>query len=160
VRGALAEIRARRAEGSDDERFLVALDRVAPVFAVIYLTWGLVGKDARDFVRLDTWHHVDEPFTAAFEGTESTAGRGLVDLDVRVSAALMIVAWVVKLIYGRMYDKGQGRFSGSIAAFGELSFFLFGVNATLALVEERSDWLAQRSVVAGTSDLMAQAEEP
>src|SRR5690606_37174833 len=113
LRGALAEFRARRAEGQADERFLVALDRSAPVFVVIYLTWGLINEDALAFIRLDTLHHVEEPLTAALTGTESTAGRGLIDMDVRISAVLMVVAWVVKLIFGRMFASGQGRFSGS-----------------------------------------------
>ncbi|WP_147267865.1 hypothetical protein [Spongiactinospora rosea] len=159
LRGALAEIRARRAEGGGDERFLVALDRVAPAFAVIYLTWGFFSEDARDFVALDEMHRLGEPFDAYFQGRESTAGRGLLDLDVRVSLGVMIVAWVVRLIFSRRYDNGDGSFSGSVAAFAELAFAFFGLNATLTIASERSDWMYHRSAVAGTRDMIAQAEE-
>ncbi|SDQ80574.1 hypothetical protein SAMN04489764_2191 [Thermostaphylospora chromogena] len=158
VRDALTEIRARRAEGNDNERFLEALDRVAPAFAVIYLTWGIVSEDAYEFVRFDAQHRLDEPVIAALQKVESTAARGLIDMDVTVSAVLMAAAWVVGQIYGRMYDNGKGRFSGSIAAFAELAFFLFGLNATLMLINERSDWLAHRSVIAGTSEMIEDAK--
>jgi hypothetical protein len=159
LRGALTEIRTRRAEEIGDERYLVALDRVAPAFAVIYLTWGFYSQDAIDFYNLDFTHNVDDLFSAAFTSEQATVGRGLIDLDIGVSVGILIVAWMVKLIFGRRYDNGQGRFSGAIAAFAELSFALYGLSATLVLAGERSDWMSHRSVVAGTRDLILQAEE-
>ncbi|MDF5751781.1 hypothetical protein [Spongiactinospora sp. TRM90649] len=158
LRGALTEIRARRAGGGGDERFLVALDRVAPAFAVIYLTWGFYVQDVRDFVGLDQMHRIGEPLEAALFGEESTVGRGLVDMDVRVSLGIAIVAWVARLIFSRRYDAGEGRFSGSAAAFSELAFAFFGLNATITFASERSDWLYHRSVVAGTKGMIEQAE--
>ncbi|GAA5085515.1 hypothetical protein HNP84_008588 [Thermocatellispora tengchongensis] len=159
IRGALAEMRARRAENEGDERFLVALDRVAPAFAVIYLTWGLHVQDARDFVALDQLHNIDAAVTYAFDGIEYDIGRGLSDLNFTISLIIMFVAWVVRIIFERRYESGNGRFSGAFAAFAELSFAFFGLTATFELIEERSDWLGHRSVVAASGEMMTQAEE-
>src|SRR5437868_11177226 len=51
LRGALWETTARRTEGAGSERFWGSLNRVAPAFAVIYLSWGLHVEDAVEFIR-------------------------------------------------------------------------------------------------------------
>ena len=104
-------------------------------------------------------HNGGEYIAAPLRGETATVGRGLIDLDITMSIGVMIVAWVVRLIFSRRYDNGEGRFSGAIAAFSELAFAFYGLNATFAIASERSSWMYHRSAVAGTRDMILQAEE-
>ncbi|WP_204045674.1 hypothetical protein [Acrocarpospora phusangensis] len=148
VRGALRETRARRAENSADESALTALNRTALALAGIYLTWGFVTEDVRDFMEIDALRDPDGLVTAG-----STSMQGLIGLDVKVSLATMAVAFLVKTYFGRRHEAGGGRFSGITTTFAELAFVFYGLNAVFALTESRSDWIGARSVVAGWQDV-------
>ncbi|MBO3747310.1 hypothetical protein J5X84_14625 [Streptosporangiaceae bacterium NEAU-GS5] len=159
VRGALAEIRARRSEGAPDEGILGALNRTALVFAGIYLTWGLLIQDVDAFAQLDVFREPDKVFTDALFNHENTQGLGLVSLDVKVSLIAMAVAYVVRWIFGRIHDQGRApRVSGMLATFGELAFTFYGLNATLRWGNEKTDWIGGRTVVAAYHDWMADAK--
>ncbi|WP_155340651.1 hypothetical protein [Acrocarpospora corrugata] len=153
VRGALLETRARRAEGSADENTLTALNRTALAFAGLYITWGFVAQDARDFVDIDMMRNPDDIMTAALAGRESTSMRGLLDLNIWVSVGTMAVAFLLKTYFGRRHEAGGGRFSGVATTFSELAFAFYGLNALAWLADSRGDWLDGRTVVAGWREL-------
>ncbi|GAA2365098.1 hypothetical protein GCM10010404_19380 [Nonomuraea africana] len=163
LRGALWETAAR---GGESERFWVALDRIAPAFAAIYLTWNFVRRDAQAFIQLDWLHNQDENFykpilAAAAEGkkAETTAGMGLADLDWRVSLASMLVAMGLRWFFNRMVERGEGKAAGVASALSEFALFFFGLNATLTLASLRADWVGNRQVVAESGELWQQARE-
>ncbi|MET9341577.1 hypothetical protein [Nonomuraea sp. NPDC003804] len=163
LRGALWETAAR---GDEPERFFAALDRIAPAFAAIYLTWNFVRRDALDFSGLDWLHNLDDNFydpilTATAEGkkAETTAGTGLIDLDWRVSLGAMVVAMGLRWFFNRMVERGEGRSAGVASAMSEFALFFFGLNATLTLAALRSDWVGHRQVVAESGELWKQAKE-
>lgn len=158
VRGALWEMEARRA-GGEDERYWVSMNRVAPTFAVIYLTWGFQVEDARDFVQTDFAHNIDDFFNTSIQGGQSTVGRGLIDLDWRISLVAMAVAFLLRALFSRMVERGTGTVSGLATAMSEFAFVFFGLNATLVLANLRSDWVSHRSAVSTTDKLIAQAEQ-
>ncbi len=159
VREALVETQARRAGGEAKESLLNALNRTALVFAGIYMTWGFVADDAREFADIDLMRQPDRIFIDAGTGQDSGVMVGLVSLDPKVSLGTMIVAYAVKWYFGRRHEAGEGRFSGMLATFGELAFAFYGLNAVAAAVGARSDWIGDRSAVAAWHDLTARAEE-
>ncbi|MGN9841557.1 hypothetical protein ACTMTI_25860 [Nonomuraea sp. H19] len=159
LRSALWEMRARAEEGVADEPFFRALDRVAPAFAVLYLAWGFHTEDARDVYQMDLFHNFQDGLNAAFFGEESQVGRGLVDLDWRVSIGAMAVMFGLKLLFANLVEKGKGSFSGFAAAFSEFAFVFYGLNASVAFADARSEWVEQRNVVAGTEKLFSEAEK-
>ncbi|MEU8251287.1 hypothetical protein [Nonomuraea sp. NPDC048916] len=159
LRGALWEIRARAAGGVRDERFFRALDRVAPAFAVLYLAWGFHVEDARDLQQMDIFHHFYDLTDAAWFGEETQVGRSLTDLDWRVSLGTMAVALGLKTLFAKLVGKGKSGFYGFAAAFSEFAFVFYGLNATIAVADARSEWTEHRAVVAGTGDVLARANE-
>lgn len=150
LRGALWEISARRAAGEGNESFLAAFNRTALVFAGIYVAWGFLAQDQRDFLLLDFYRRPDGLFVDAVQGVDSTLGRGLIGLSFTISLTVMLGALVLRLIFAELYVRKGGRFTGIAAAFFELLFVLYGVVAVFTLQEERADWVAHRAVVAGT----------
>ncbi len=159
VREALLETRARRAGGEAKESLLNALNRTALVFAGIYMTWGFVAADARDFADIDLMRQPDLIFIEAGTGQDSGVMAGLVSLDPKISLVAMIVAYMVKWYFGRRHEAGKGRVSGVLTTFGELAFAFYGLNAVAAAVGARSDWIGERSAVAAWHDLAAKAKE-
>lgn len=158
VREALMETRARREAGEGRESLFGALNRTALVFAGIYLTWGFVTQDVRDFMEIDLRRQPDRILVDAFAGEDSGVMAGLINLDVKVSLVAMVVAYVIKTLFGRRHEAGSGRFSGILAAFGELAFVFYGINALQTIVGARSDWLGGRVAVAAWHDWTEQAK--
>ncbi|TMR96358.1 hypothetical protein [Nonomuraea basaltis] len=159
LRSALWEIRARAGEGVEDERFFRALDRVAPTFAVLYLAWGFQTEDARDVYQMDMFHHASDVLESSWFGEESQVGRGLVDLDWRVSLGAMAVMFGLKMLFAKFVEKGKGRFYGFGAAFSEFAFVFYGLNATVAVADARSEWMEQRSVIVGSEDVWTEVQK-
>ncbi|WP_155343221.1 hypothetical protein [Acrocarpospora pleiomorpha] len=147
LREALLETWARRAAEEGKESIFGALNRTALVFAGLYMTWGFVDQDLRDFENVDRGLMPDREFADRLAGRESTLGEGLTALDVRVSLAAMVVAYLVKWYFGRRHEANEGRFSGIFATFGELAFVFYGLNATVAVVKLRADWIGSRAAV-------------
>ncbi|GLW10353.1 hypothetical protein Misp01_54810 [Microtetraspora sp. NBRC 13810] len=146
LRGGLAEFRARRIGAGPDERLLVAVDRAAPAFALLYLTWGLTGDDARELARLAALHGV-----AGGDAADWPAG-----LDVRVTLGVAVIGLLVRTACGWWYGRRQGRVAGSLAALGEVCFAFFGLLAVAAALG--SAWLERRAVVAWAGDLVTRYE--
>jgi hypothetical protein len=159
LRNALWEMRARADEGVGDERFFRVLDRVAPAFAVLYLSWGFHVEDARDVQAMDLNHHFYDLTDAAWFGEESHVGRSLSDLDWRVSLGAMVVMFGLKFLFGKLVDKGKGKLYGFAAAFSEFAFVFYGLNATVAFADLRSEWVQHRSVIEGTEQFWADAQQ-
>ncbi|MET7338060.1 hypothetical protein [Nonomuraea sp. NPDC005650] len=161
LRNALWEMRARTEEGVRDERFFRVLDRVAPAFAVLYLAWGFQTEDARDVYQMDIFHHLYDQLEQSFFGEQSQVGRGLTDLDWRVSLGAMAAMFGLKLLFAKLLEKtgGSGRFYGFCAAFSEFAFVFYGLNATLYIGTARADWVTHRNVVAGTEEFWAEAQK-
>ncbi|WP_214109752.1 hypothetical protein [Acrocarpospora catenulata] len=147
LREALAETRARRAAGEGRESLFGALNRTALVFAGLYMTWGFVDQDLRDFENIDRSLMPDREINDRLLGRDSQLGEGLTALDVRISLAAMVVAYLLKWYFGRRHEAGEGRFSGMVATFGELAFVFYGLTATVALVKARADWIGSREAV-------------
>lgn len=158
IRGALMETRARREGGEARESLFGALNRTALIFAGIYLTWGFVAEDVRDFMNIDLLRQPDRFLVDAFAGEDSGVAAGLVNLDTKVSLAAMVIAYLIKTFFARRHEAGNGRFAGILATFGELAFVFYGLNAMGAAVSARSDWLGSRAVVAGWHDWTEQAK--
>ncbi|MEZ0073030.1 hypothetical protein [Planotetraspora sp. GP83] len=158
IRDALMETRARREADEGRETLLGALNRTALVFAGIYMTWGFVLEDVREFWNLDVFRQPDAVLVDALARRENTVMDGLSSLDVKVSLVAMGVAYLVKTFFGRRHDAGNGRFSGILATFGELAFVFYGINATVTAVGARSDWIGSRAVVAGWHDWVGKVE--
>ncbi|MEW9554498.1 hypothetical protein [Nonomuraea sp. NPDC050783] len=159
LRGALWETRARAADDVAQERFFRTLDRVAPAFAVLYLAWGFQREDARDVYQMDIFHHGDELMSAAWFGESSDVGGGLTDLDWRVSLGAMIVTFVLKWLFAKAVEKGKSGFYGFLAAFSEFAFVFYGLNATLAFADARSEWVEHRNIVTGGEEALNAAKE-
>lgn len=159
LRGALWEMSARAAEGAQDERFFTALDRVAPAFAVLYLAWGFHTEDARNLVQMDMFHNFLDQLSLDPSSPQPLAGRSFIDIDWRVSLGTMAAAFLLKLLFGKLVEKGGGRFYGFAAAFSEFAFVFYGLNATVAIADARSEWLEHRSVIAGTKDALEEAQK-
>lgn len=163
LRGALWEMNARERDGEERETFRSVLNRVAPGFAVIYLSWSLFEEDMRDFLRMDQLHNIDDNFYSVLfsgkEGEEPTLGLGLTDLDWRVSLAAMFFTFGLRVLFARMVESGSGKYSGVAAAFAEFAFMFCGLNAVLTLAKLRGDWASERVVVAGANDTWEHAKE-
>ncbi|MEU9834953.1 hypothetical protein AB0D67_25755 [Streptosporangium sp. NPDC048047] len=160
VRGALREIRVRRAGDEADESLFGALNRATLVFATIYLAWSFHAEDAREFVALDRTRNAGEDLLLRpLIGEESTTGTGLIGLDVRLSIVIAVVAYLLRGLFGWWHAQGRVKGSGVLTTFFELAFAFYGINAVLAFVEARSDWVSHRVVVDALGDQVKQLEE-
>lgn len=155
LRSAMWEMRARE----ENEPFWRAMDRVAPAYAVLYLAWGFHAEDARDFVQMDYLHNIDKFLGETFTGGESTVGRGLIDLDWRISLGAMAVAVGLRMLFSRLVEQGKGKISGLSAAFSEFAVVFFGLNATVVLAKARTDWVEHRSATSTTEQVLENAKE-
>ncbi|MCC5579684.1 hypothetical protein IMZ11_29055 [Microtetraspora sp. AC03309] len=158
IRGALMETRARRAAGEGREGIFGALNRTALLFAGIYMTWGFVQQDVTDLMNIDLFRKPDVFFTDAFSGQNSQVMAGLINLDVTISLVAMVLAYVLKTIFGRRHEASEGRFSGIVATFGELAFVFYGLNAVGAAVDTRAGWVGTRTAVAALKEWRTNAE--
>lgn len=165
LRGALWEMNARERDGEEREPFRSALNRVAPGFAVIYLSWSLFTADIRDFLNMDQLHNLDDNFynvilnnVATGANEETTLALGLADLDWRVSLAAMTITFGLRVLFGKMVEKGSGKYSGVAAAFAEFAFMFCGLNAVLTLAKLRGEWAQERVVVSGTTEALEHAK--
>jgi hypothetical protein len=166
LRKVLWETTARQADGQEDERLWVSLNRVAPAFALIYLAWELYYEDASDFLFMDQFHNLDDAlykpvFDNIANGTDEkvTYGLGLVGLNWQVSLAAMAVTFGLRMLFGHLVEKSKGRFSGVAAAFSEFAFVFCGLNAVFTLTKAREDWASHRTVVGSMTEAWQHAKD-
>ncbi|GAA4094511.1 hypothetical protein GCM10022248_76490 [Nonomuraea soli] len=163
LRGAMWETKAR----GEDEKFWSVLNRVAPTYAVIYLAWSLHVTDVVAFDNMDRLHNIDDNFYNPIlqnvangnELEQSTMGRGLMDLDWRVSLIASVVTFGLRLLFGKMVEKGGNKYAGVAAAFAEFAFMFCGLNAVLTLAKLRGGWTDHRVVVSNAKGAMEHAKE-
>ncbi|GLW96435.1 hypothetical protein Misp02_05220 [Microtetraspora sp. NBRC 16547] len=158
IRGALMETQARRAAGEGREGIFGALNRTALLFAGIYMTWGFVLQDVRDFMDIDLFRQPDVIFTDAFSGQDSKVMEGLTNLDLTISLVGMVLAYVLKTVFGRKHEASEGRFSGIVATFGELAFVFYGINVVATAVDTRSGWVGSRTALVALKEWVTDAE--
>ncbi|MGV9771137.1 hypothetical protein [Streptosporangium sp. NPDC003464] len=159
VRGALREIRARREGGEADESMFGALNRATLVFATIYMAWNFQGEDAREFATLDLVNQADQDLKGAFAGVQGQGGTALIGLDVRLSIAIAVVAYLLKTLFGWWHANGKVKGSGLLTTFFELAFAFYSINAMFTFTGARADWLSHRSVIAAVSGWIEDAEK-
>ncbi|GII79678.1 hypothetical protein Sru01_46600 [Sphaerisporangium rufum] len=160
LRGALSEMRARRAEGGAREGLPDVAARVIVPFVVLYLSWGWHLDDVHAFVDVDLARQSAQyGYLGAFSDFATGEGRdtalGLVALSLQVSFAITVVAFVARFFLAAWYDRTQSRTAGLATAFAELAFFYFGVQ----VLWSRGNWLGSRVAHTWWDDLMAAARE-
>ncbi|GGK53885.1 hypothetical protein Ppa06_13770 [Planomonospora parontospora subsp. parontospora] len=149
VRGALREIRVRRAEDEGaDESLFGALNRTTLLFATIYLAWSFHREDAQEFISLDSMKQISEDFGRVAAGGEGEAGTILLGLDLRISVGIAVAAYILKTLFAWLHMNGRVRGGGMLTAFFELGLAFYGLNALFALAASRADWLDERAAVA------------
>ncbi|MDH2426957.1 hypothetical protein [Sphaerisporangium sp. TRM90804] len=156
LRGSLSEIRARRADGQEDERFVDVLNRVIVPFVALYLAWGWHVDDVRDFLTTDVERQSGElgalgAFGNAFGGPTPDTATGLTDLSLTTTAAIMVAAFLGRFACTFWQERRAGRLAAVALAFCELGFFYYGVQ----VVASRGDWLEDRLAMVWWHDLMA-----
>ncbi|GAA3134704.1 hypothetical protein GCM10017600_38110 [Streptosporangium carneum] len=159
VRGALWEIRARRAGDEADESLYGALNRATLVFATIYMAWSFHVEDAREFISLDFIKRAEQDLKGAFAGVQGDAGTALIGLDVRVSIGIAVVAYLLKTLFGWWHSNDKVKGSGVLATFFELAYAFYGLNALFTFTSARSDWISQRAVMTTLHGWVEQAEQ-
>ncbi|WP_248962508.1 hypothetical protein [Sphaerisporangium perillae] len=145
VRGALWEMRARRADGEEDEGFVGAISRVILPFAVLYLSWGWHVDDVREFLNTDIKRQSGEQgYLGAWGGLDGSSGagtaEGLTSLNFNLTLAIMIAAFVGRYIFTVWYERRGARQAAFAVAFCELSFFYYGAQ----VIVSRGSWVSSR----------------
>lgn len=159
VRGALREIQARREGGEADEGMFGALNRATLVFATIYLAWSFHAEDAREFASLDLMKRADQDLMGSLAGIQGEGATGLIALDVRLSLAIAVVAYLLRTLFGWWHANGKVRGSGVLTTFFELAFAFYGLNAMFTFTSARSEWLSHRTVMTTIGDWVEAAEK-
>ncbi|WP_433352855.1 hypothetical protein ACQP25_06370 [Microtetraspora malaysiensis] len=158
IRGALMETRARRAAGEGHESIFGAFNRTALLFSGIYMTWGFVLQDVRDFMDIDFFRTPDIMFLDQFTGEDSHVMQGLTNLGIVPSLVGMVLAYALKTVAGRRHEANEGRFSGIVATFGELTFVFYGINVVAAAVETRTGWMGSRTALVALNEWVTDAQ--
>ncbi|TQM77186.1 hypothetical protein FHX40_3942 [Thermopolyspora flexuosa] len=174
VRGALMEIRARRAEGSDErEPFLGGIGRAIVPFAAVYLAWGWFVDDAREFADADMERYAEQYdryqaalIMNALDGGGNTpppeppdAGTNLV-MDVRIALIFTVVAFVLRYLVMLLYERrGGGTVLSFALAFCEITFTFYSLAVIVESSSAGKSWLAQRTVAQWWNDAWAQLEQ-
>lgn len=153
LRGALTEMRARRADG-EDEGFAGSLSRVIIPFVVLYLSWGWHTQDVRDFINVDRQRQSGElgylgALTDFGTGQAAGTGRGLIDLGYDITLGFMIVTFVARYFLALWYERENSSVAAFGTAFCELAFFYFGAQVIMS----RGDWLGSRVAMSWLRDL-------
>ncbi|GII02984.1 hypothetical protein [Planobispora takensis] len=158
VRGALREIQMRRTGEETDESLFGALNRATLIFATIYLAWSFHAEDARELVALDNIKQIIEHGIVA-GATRDDFGTLLTGMEVWISAAIAVAAYALKTLFAWWHTNGKGKASGMLAAFFELAFAFYGLNAIFTVTSARSEWLKDRAVVATFEGWIESAEK-
>ncbi|MCW2882244.1 MAG: hypothetical protein JWQ95_6344 [Sphaerisporangium sp.] len=148
LRGALWEMRARRADGDEQEGFVGSLSRVIIPFVALYLTWGWHLDDVRAFLNMDIQRQSDKKgFAGAFydlaTGQHQNTGQILTTLNFNVTLGIMIAAFVARYFFTIWHERNESRPAAIAVAFCELSFFYYGAQ----VVVSRGDWVGGRAAM-------------
>lgn len=173
LRGALMEIRARRAEGSEErEPFLGGIGRAIVAFTAVYIGWEWYVEDAREFSDADMERYADQYdkyqatlLTNALNGggtgeppVPPDAGTNLI-MDVRIALIFMVVAFALRYLMALIYNRRGGGTVPSLAlAFCELAFTFYGLAVVVETSKIGTDWLGEREVMRWWHDTWATLE--
>ncbi|WP_214413849.1 hypothetical protein [Sphaerisporangium fuscum] len=155
LRGALYEMRARRADGDADEGFVGALSRVIVPFVVLYLTWGWHQDDVRAFIQTDisrqsTQYGYIGAFSDFLTGQTRDTGTGITGLSFNVTFTIMIIAFVARYFFTVWYERAGSRVASFAVSFCELSFFYYGAQ----VIASRTDWVGHRTMYSWWDSLL------
>jgi hypothetical protein len=118
----------RHGREAEAERFPDLLGRALFPFVIIYLAWSLYADDLREFQRVDLERHLLEP------GASRVAGTALI-IDVWwVALVATVVAWLLKFVFERWYNRSSQVAVGMVTAFFEAAFAFFTVSAFAGLL--------------------------
>jgi hypothetical protein len=159
LRGALSEIRARRADGEEDEGFVASLSRVLIPFVALYLSWGWDLDDLRAFLTTDIKRQSGEKgylgaFVDVTTGHVTDTARGLTSLSFSVTLSVMIAAFVARYFFTLWHERQGSRPAAIAVAFCELAFFYYGAQ----VVASRGTWLGSRNAMSWWNDLIGDLE--
>ncbi|WP_344952530.1 hypothetical protein [Sphaerisporangium flaviroseum] len=167
LRGALTEMRARRAAGEaggdagdpghKEEPLLTGLGRSIIVFVAIYLAWGWHTADAREFADADMERYADQydtytaallnsavaPGAAPARPTPPDAGTNLV-LDLKVAIAFTVLAVIARHVLSAIHQRKGGTGLSFGVAFCELAYTFYGAVLVFTFADGRSAWLEGR----------------
>ncbi|MEO3808092.1 hypothetical protein ABGB17_03735 [Sphaerisporangium sp. B11E5] len=159
LRGSLSEIRARRADGDEDERFTATLGRVIIPFVALYLAWGWHLDDVRDFLDMDIQRQADEKgalgaFYNLATGDNVDTARALTDLNFTTTLTIMAVAFLGGYLFVLWHERNESPFAALAAAFCNLAVFYYGAQ----VVASRADWVGERLAWTWWSDFLEQLQ--
>ncbi|MFC4530213.1 hypothetical protein [Sphaerisporangium dianthi] len=159
LRGSLWEMRARRADGDEDDGFVASLSRVIVPFVALYLAWGWQIDDVRAFLNMDLQRQTDDngalgAFYDATTGARLNTGLILTGLNFTVTLCIMGAAFLGRYLFTIWYERNQGRAAALAVAFCELSFFYYGVQVVASRGEWVGGWLGSRVAWSWLGDLL------
>jgi hypothetical protein len=174
VRGVLTEIRARHAEGGEDEPLLTRLGRAIIVFVAIYLAWGWQVADWREFADADMERYAVQydkyaavlldNIVASSHGTDPAkpvppdAGTNLL-LDLKVAVVFTVIAVIARYVLSTIHERKGGTRLALGVAFSELAYTFFAVVLVVAFAGGRSTWMKERIATAWWDDRWAALEQ-
>ncbi|MET8161769.1 hypothetical protein ABZT47_35890 [Sphaerisporangium sp. NPDC005289] len=149
LRGALWEMRARRADGDQDEGFVSTQSRVIIPFVALYLAWGWHLDDVRDYLSMDILRQSDDKgalgaFYDLATGEQPDTARILIGLNFTATLVIMAVAFLARYFFTLWYERDQARTAALAVAFCELSFFYYGAQVVASRGEVVGGWLGSR----------------
>ncbi|MFC4590672.1 hypothetical protein [Sphaerisporangium corydalis] len=159
LRGSLSEIRARRADGEEDEGFVGGLSRVIVPFVALYLAWRWDLDDVRAFLTTDIKRQSGEKgYLGAFAdlttGQPTDTAMGLTSLSFNITLIIMIAAFLGRYVFMLLHEKRGNRPAAIALAFCELAFVYYG----LQVIASRGAWIGSRSIVNWWNDVVAGME--
>ncbi|WP_214413845.1 hypothetical protein [Sphaerisporangium fuscum] len=167
LRGVLAETRARRDAGEEDESLLDRAGRALIAFVAVYLAWGFQTADWREFADADMERYAvqyDKYVAAQLDSAHPTppvkpdAGENLV-LDVRIAVIFTAVALVVRYVLSALHARRGGSRLAFGVAFFELAYTFYGAVLVFAFAQGRSAWLEERVVTGWWNERWAALEK-
>ncbi|MQA94675.1 MAG: hypothetical protein GEV11_08465 [Streptosporangiales bacterium] len=145
-----------------NERFSVALARSLMPFLVVYFAWNLIANDVFDVVQADMQANFDEDVNDIFASVlggqprqnDNPAGQLFIldSLGMPVLLGITTVAWGLRVVCEKWYERSEGRVAGVGMAYFEGAFSLFGIFSITQLIEGGTAWITQRRAWAGTAD--------
>ncbi|MEV5413336.1 hypothetical protein AB0K60_31450 [Thermopolyspora sp. NPDC052614] len=152
LRGELTEMRARRAEGGDED-FLGGLSRAIIPYVALYLAWGWHIDDVREFAEIDIERQSgDLGYLGAWAdfatGKSQGTATGLIGLTFTNALIIMAAAFVLRFVFLTWHDRRGSKVAALATAFCELTFFYYGVQVVVG----RQAWLDERVIITWWND--------
>jgi hypothetical protein len=118
------------------ERYVAAIGRTLFPFVLVYLGWNLYTEDLREVLRADAQRLADA-------GDGMNAGNILI-IPIAVALVVAVVAWALRALCERRYERNPGRVLGFLVAFLEVNFTLYALYSIVALIRAGQGWITGR----------------